>query len=285
MTLPSFICIGSPKCGTTSLSSVLGQLDRICLPSCLGNKEVDYFTLRKGNFIKGLDWYEANFSHCQKDQLAGDFSPGYFSDPDSAKLIHDAIPNVKIVAILRDPARRAFSSYLFDKRACRIAEKSSFKEASKSHLFYLDDSKFDVHLQRYFNIFETSQIHVMFLEELHRDPKDEFAKLLHFLALPEELLVNVDFTPANKGTSNRFRFLYVSLKKIKNIASRIGFGWLSNLLVRNGIQDFFIKWNSVPPEQMPSDLYAELSDYFKEHDRRLCELIQRQELPWQDKTK
>ena len=185
MTLPSFICIGSPKCGTTTLSSVLGQLDRICHPACLGNKEVDYFTLRKGNFIKGLDWYEANFSHCQKDQLAGDFSPSYFSDPDSA----------------------------------------------------------------------------------------------------EELPANVDLSPANTGASNRFRFLYVLLKKIKSILRRIGFNWLSNMLVRNGFQDFFIKWNSIPPEQLPSDLYAELSDYFKEHDRRLCELIQRQELPWQDKTK
>ena len=142
MTLPSFICIGSPKCGTTFLSHVLGQIDRVCLPSCLGNKEVDYFTLRKGNFIKGLDWYEENFSHCRNDQLAGDFSPSYFSDPDSAKLIYDAIPNVKIVAILRDPARRAFSSYLFDKRACRISQNISFHEVVKNRPFYIDDSKF-----------------------------------------------------------------------------------------------------------------------------------------------
>lgn len=280
MTLPSFICIGSPKCGTTTLSSVLGQLDRICLPSCLGNKEVDYFTLRKGNFIKGLDWYEANFSHCQKDQLAGDFSPSYFSDPDSAKLIHNAIPNVKIVAILRDPARRAFSSYLFDKRACRISQNTSFHEAVKNRPFYIDDSKFAIQLQRYFNLFSYSKIHVMFLEELQLNPKVKFAELLQFLGLPKELPCHVDLAPKNRGRSNRFRFLHFSLKKLKNILEHTGCQWLSDSLVRNGIQDLFLKWNSRPSEQMPTELYLELSDYFEDHNNHLCELLKRKSLPW-----
>ena len=281
MTLPNFICIGAPKCGTTFLADVLGQLPGVCSPSCLGNKEVDFFTHRRNNYIKGLDWYKKNFSHCQPGQITGDFSPSYFSDPDSPKLIKENLPDVKIIAILRNPARRAFSSYLFDKRACRIAQSTSFHDAARTRHFYLDDSKFVVHIQQYFNVFASEKIHVMFLEDLQQYPNKQFAQLLHFLDLPTELPAHIDLTPSNQGASNRFSYLTTLLKQTKTTLGQLGFRWLSDLLVRTGVQDLFVTWNSLPSEQMPPSLYAELIDYFEDHDKRLCELLKIKQLPWQ----
>jgi len=61
MNIPSFVCVGAQKCGTSSLHDILSNHPDICLPN---EKEAHFFYDDK-SYEKGLDWYEKFFFHMQ----------------------------------------------------------------------------------------------------------------------------------------------------------------------------------------------------------------------------
>ena len=104
--LPNFIIIGAARAGTVSLFHHLREHPEIYLPFV---KETDFFYK---DFDKGLDYYQKSFYSGWKDEKAvGDISPWYIYSEDAAKNIHQTIPEVKIIATLRDPIERTFSDY------------------------------------------------------------------------------------------------------------------------------------------------------------------------------
>lgn len=107
--LPDYLIIGSMKCGTTILN------DFICMhPDVLPakQKEIHYFSMY---YDKGLDWYGEFFSHVPKDKVVGEASPTYLDTTTDItplpRLINATLPNVKIIAILKDPVSRALSHF------------------------------------------------------------------------------------------------------------------------------------------------------------------------------
>ena len=101
--LPDFIIIGSQKCGTTSLYDYLVQHPKI--ESAL-TKEVHYFDL---NFTKSIKWYQAFFP--KTGTLTGEATPYYMHYPHSMSRIAATLPDVKLFILLRNPVDRAYSSY------------------------------------------------------------------------------------------------------------------------------------------------------------------------------
>ncbi|HVM48661.1 MAG TPA: sulfotransferase domain-containing protein [Candidatus Acidoferrum sp.] len=108
---PSAICIGAQKSGTTALYEYL-SLHPDVLPSKV--KEIDFFNCNT-RYAKGLDFYHSHFP--RKPLLSGrkltfDITPGYLpaADP-AAQRIHAYDRRIKIIALLRNPTRRAFSAW------------------------------------------------------------------------------------------------------------------------------------------------------------------------------
>ncbi|VVU99732.1 sulfotransferase domain-containing protein [Mesonia oceanica] len=108
--VPSFICPGAAKSGTTTLFSILETHMGIYLYS---GKEIGYFG--KGDrYSKGYNWYKKNyFSENKSNKVSGDISTNYMTYSKlAAKRIYETLgPEVKLIFILRNPAKRAFSHY------------------------------------------------------------------------------------------------------------------------------------------------------------------------------
>lgn len=108
---PDCLIIGAPKAGTTSLFTVVASHPEIC-PSA--EKEAKFFS-NDERFERGLDWYrDRYFRHAPAGAVRLEASPTYLTWSEKvAPRIRQSFPadGVRLVAILRDPVKRAYSHY------------------------------------------------------------------------------------------------------------------------------------------------------------------------------
>jgi len=116
---PDFIIIGTQKCGTTSLWHHLNSHPEVEST----NKEKHFFDFQ---YDKGLSFYESLFVETNKFQ--GDGTADYMMHPFVPERINKHFPNIKLIALLRDPVDRAFSHYLFIKHTLIKKSPDFFKE-------------------------------------------------------------------------------------------------------------------------------------------------------------
>jgi hypothetical protein len=129
--LPHFIIISVERGGTTSLYRYLTQHPFVAEAF---RKEVDYFDF---NWSRGLRWYRAHFptrwqaawtrARHGHPLVAGEATPYYFYHPLVPGRIAQTLPEVKLIALFRNPVERAYSHYNMN---CRQKKESlSFEEA------------------------------------------------------------------------------------------------------------------------------------------------------------
>ena len=114
--LPEFLIVGGQRCGTTSMYRTLAQHPLILKP--IWHKGVHYFDL---HYDRGLGWYRAHFPlrasagrlerALGRPPLAFESSPYYMHHPLAPGRIARDLPGVKLVALVRDPVKRAHSAH------------------------------------------------------------------------------------------------------------------------------------------------------------------------------
>lgn len=117
--LPSALLIGAQKAGTTSLFDALTRHQDI-----VGSKMKEVHFADK-NWQRGLGWYKKCFP--QTSRITIEATPNYLFAPFAAKRMLQAVPDVRCIAILRNPIERAYSHYLYECR--RGGEHYSFADA------------------------------------------------------------------------------------------------------------------------------------------------------------
>jgi SAM-dependent methyltransferase len=211
--LPTFFGIGAQKAGTTTLHHLLATHPRIFVPA---EKEVHYFTLHAN---RNLEWYTSHFAAARPDQICGDITPYYLFHPEAARRIHELLPRVKLVALLRDPVERALSGYFHARRLgleslpieeafAREAERLAGAAADLAPLngrhfshqeqSYVARSRYDEQLARYTELFSRDQLLVLRSEDLFAEPAVVWRRLLEFLELEHHPLPQ-HFPHANRG--------------------------------------------------------------------------------------
>ena len=99
----NFMGIGAQKCGTSWLYSALTAHPQITFP---GGKEVHYWN-RPGD--RSLGWYTQLFA--DETHLNGDITPAYaFLPLETIQTVHKALPDLRLIYLIRDPMQRAWSS-------------------------------------------------------------------------------------------------------------------------------------------------------------------------------
>lgn len=119
--LPDFIIIGAQKSATRWLRTNLGEHpDIYTAPS-----EVHFWN--NGNRVRnhGLDWYREQFKDAGGARIVGEATPGYMiwrHHPDRvAARMHESMPDVRLIAVLRNPIDRAASAVAHHVRRGRLA--------------------------------------------------------------------------------------------------------------------------------------------------------------------
>ncbi|MFN8451844.1 MAG: sulfotransferase [Anaerolineae bacterium] len=124
---PQFAIIGGQKCGTTSLYAYLLQHPRVVSLF----KEVHFFD---NNYYKGRRWYRAQFplagAPSEDALITFDASPYYLFHPAAPQRVAALYPDMKLIALLRNPVDRAYSHYSHNRQS--TAEKLSFEDAIRA---------------------------------------------------------------------------------------------------------------------------------------------------------
>jgi len=223
--LPDFIIVGAMKSGTSSLFSYLSQHPQI-LPS--KTKEVHFFDggidPDVDAFAKGQPWYRAHFplkEHIPTGSKTFEASPLYIFNPIAPKRIFDLIPNVKIIAVLRNPTERAISHYFHEKRKGReklsiyeamqqeasrlepVVQAEDFKSDIFVHNSYKSRGLYKEQIERYLEYFPRHQMLILSSEELFGDPDSTLARVFDFVGVDTAFKVE-DLEPRNVA-SNRVK--------------------------------------------------------------------------------
>jgi hypothetical protein len=200
--LPSVLIIGAQKSGTTSLFNYLGQHPAVLPPL---SKEVHYFDF---NYFRGVKWYRGRFPYehrLRRGSLTLDASPYYLVHPLVPQRVAHLLPEVKLIALLRNPVDRALSHYQHEVRGRR--ESLSFAEALEKeperlageeerlrndpHYYSFNHHRYSYtrrglyieQLRRWLRHFPRSQLMVLQSEWLFRDPVAATAAVQDFLGL------------------------------------------------------------------------------------------------------
>ena len=108
-----FIVVGAQKSGTTTIASWLQNNNDVFIPN---EKELPFF-LKDDLNKKGVkSFIEEYFYQAKKHQLIGTSTPQYMMYDYSFKEIKKIMPDIKLIAVLRDPVDRLLSHYDMAKR-------------------------------------------------------------------------------------------------------------------------------------------------------------------------
>ena len=112
MRLPDFIIGGAPRSGTTWLYELLARHPSVYMARPV--KPEPKFFLVDDLYRNGLRWYADRwFAGAPLDRVAGEKSTDYLESAAAAERIARDLPAVKLVFILREPAARAYSNFLW----------------------------------------------------------------------------------------------------------------------------------------------------------------------------
>src|ERR1043166_4962032 len=152
MTLPNFLVIGAAKCGTTSLYEYFRQHPEVYLPDV--KEPMYYWQEGRAKYEYGVTTraaYERLFDGVTTERAIGEASPQYIRSATAPARIAADLPGVRLIASLRNPADRAYSSYLGQLR--HGTETRNIAEALRPDSFYCETSLYYPQLARYFERF------------------------------------------------------------------------------------------------------------------------------------
>ena len=252
--LPSFILVGAQRAGTTSLFRAL--MSHPLIYSANYHKGVNYFDV---NYARELSWYQGHFPTTaflrkRSRGMAGEpitfeASGYYMFHPLAAERMAHRLPEVRILAMLRDPVERAYSAHkhelargyetepferaleLEDARLAgqedRMLADADYQSFSHRHHAYVRRGQYAEQLLRLRQNFSPDRVHVIESESFFEQPENTYAQVLDFLGLPPIL------------------------------------------------PDRFDRWNGRPSSPMPDATRIRLREHFSSHDRSLAALLGR----------
>ncbi|MEM8829548.1 MAG: sulfotransferase domain-containing protein [Cyanobacteria bacterium P01_G01_bin.19] len=202
--MPSFLIIGAKKCGTTSLFNYLCQHPNIGEPTW---KEVSYFNIYYG---RGNAWYKSFFPISlpkldSQDLITGEATASYICHPQAPARIVATIPQVKLIALLRNPIDRAYSHYHHTKRIGKetlsfedaIAQEElrvkqleneskelGLKSSPAYNYTYLASGMYAKQLKNWLKYFDREQLLILKSEDFFDYPAAKFKQVLNYLKLP-----------------------------------------------------------------------------------------------------
>lgn len=211
----SFLGIGVQKCATSWLHGVVSAHPQIGTPR---QKETDFFIARHE---RGYDWYERQFA---RGAAVGEFSPNYFTSEDAVARAHGYNPELRLIAVLRDPVERAFSNHLHELRKGHVPAGTSFEAGMAANPAYVAQGRYGLHLRRWIARFGAERVLILLSEEIAADPARAYA------AVCAHLGVDAAITPEGLGARRhesvgaRSRRLQRTLRSGGDTLRRLGLG-------------------------------------------------------------
>ncbi|MEQ9355245.1 sulfotransferase [Coleofasciculus chthonoplastes] len=297
MTFPNFLVIGAAKAGTTALYRFLEQHPQIYMSPvkepyffALDGQAVENFQgpgVEKIKRYATLNAYLSLFENVSTEIAIGEASTWYLYQPQAAERINYYIPNVKLIAILRDPVERAYSQFTYmiaenrefieDFAQALVAEKERIHQNWLPWWHYKQRGFYYRQIKRYFDIFDPDHIKVYLYEDLNNDPNVVMKDIFFFLQVDDNFIPdvskqhNVTYIPKNKtlsqvldprNSTSTFLRKFVSPELRKSVKSRL------------------LNLNRRPKPPLLPEVRKQLIEEYREDILKLQELLDKDLTSW-----
>lgn len=284
-----FLVIGAQKCGTTSLWRGMDSHPRIRVPS---DKERRFFEVDK-RFERGLaEYVRTTFGDPPGEERIGIVSSQLMpADLARRKQVIERIaatcPDVRLVALLRNPIERATSFFRFASR--RAGEELSFaafyRRALERHggverTPFIGAGEYGKILVSYLERFERDQILILMTQDLAQDPAGLYRRLFEFLEV--DAGQEVESRWLNLGGSHA-RVTDEALREIRAELNESVWPHVTDPNVKQGFL-WWLKqvWNIEPDRsevEVPAEIRRELAAHYLP-DAALLERELSVRVPW-----
>ncbi len=204
--LPNFLIIGAARSGTSTLYRYLQSHRQIYLRP---NKRPEpHFFFKESEYVKGLGYYEETWFPKEGSwQAVGEASTSYLFGPAVPARVAEALPGVRLIALLRNPIDRAFSNYWHSVRSGfetldfataieRETERTNAIEgtalAELKPYSYIARGFYYGQISNYLRFFAREQITLATFEELCERPALLLKDVYRHLRVAEELPRRMD---------------------------------------------------------------------------------------------
>ena len=238
--------------------------------------------------------YSALFESATTEKARGEASPKYLYYPGTAERIKAAVPDVKIIAVLRHPVERAYSAFLHHVRedqeectdfaAALRAEPERIARGVDPKYHYRNRGFYARQLEPYYEVFGAEQVQVYLFEEL-RDPLRLLRHLFGVLGIDPSFTPNVSAqhnvsgVPKNKLLHSFYSFLKTN---DRNMVKELGKRFLPEAL-RHGLKGNVLRTlqkNNLSKPLLAPEVHAELLESYEEDILKLQNLIGRDLTHW-----
>ncbi|MHA7819575.1 MAG: sulfotransferase family protein [Erythrobacter sp.] len=173
-----FLVIGAGKSATTWLQMQLQAHPDVYMV----DPELHYFSRE---YHRGEEWYLSQFSDEGAGKVVGEKSNSYLDDPECPARIQRVLPEVKLIAQLRDPVERAYSHYcmMFNRGEVGADIESHLDPSKLSDDRILEIGNYATHLRNYAELFGRENILILFFEGVRADPEGQMSRVRAHLGL------------------------------------------------------------------------------------------------------
>jgi len=300
--LPTFLLIGTAKAGTTSLYHALRQHPDVFVPEV---KEPRFFAYvddppamegpgdcesnEAAGAVYSMAEYRALFDAVEDEAAVGEASVNYLYSETAPRRIHEHLPGVQLIAVLRNPIERAYSHYLHLLRAGREplrdfgaaldAEPQRRREGWEWSWHYTRMGFYHDQLRRYLTHFDRDQLSVYLFDTFQEDNVAVAQEIYRVIGVDDSYVPTQSLTHAKTGVpiSDRFqRFLLNPNHPVRRAARAV---------VPESVRTYGVKvlknMNLSKPAMDP-DVRAELARLYEDEIYRLEELLDRDLSHWLD---
>ncbi|MCB2114209.1 MAG: sulfotransferase [Parvularculaceae bacterium] len=229
---PTFIVFGASRSGTTGLYTYLKQHPEIFMSPA---KETNFFAYEGrtpdcagpgaeyvNNSITRLEDYEALFGEAGSEKARGEASPLYLYVPGTAQRIRAKLPDVKLIAILRNPIDQAFSHFLYARRqmlepledfnAALDAEQSRVEAGWQPMFHYARFPRYAEQLSAYFDAFPREQLQIHLYEDFEERPLEVLKEIFAFIGVDDQFSPDIEYRPNAGGVPRNKAFQDLIMK-------------------------------------------------------------------------
>ena len=285
--LPTFFVLGAARCGTTSLHYWLGQHPDIAMSAI---KEPNHFLFRPGGqggpvpciaddrrllakSVPERTAYERLFP-AGGVRAAGDASPLYLYTRETPELIAGAVPEARLVAVVREPVDRAWSHFGYVNGDLGEEAPAAFARAARQELplgyepyrtgtHFLRLSRYAEQLQRYLQVFPRDRLLVLSYDDLVREPSTALRRVCELVGVDASFGfdTSVRYNPSG-GEASWFGRIDRTLRPAFPYLKRVLPGRVAGALAARRARLRAASRDS-REVTLPADLRAELVEHFR----------------------
>jgi hypothetical protein len=218
--LPDFLILGAPRSATTSLHYYLAQHPSIAMSQL---KEPNYFLFDRdgrplldeprivNKSVSNRASYERLFPS-KNPGATGEASPLYLYTDGTPELIAEALPDARLIAVVREPIERAYSHFRYVFPDLGAGAPAAFADAVRTELPLPDSpyrsgthnlrlGRYFPQLERYLGCFPEEQLLVLRFDDVEKDPASALATVCRFLGVDDSYQFDVARRHAISATS------------------------------------------------------------------------------------